>query len=147
MDAKMQIRLPKEMYEKFKEIAEGNAQVPSLLVRQWIKDYINKNQEEETKMREIDVRVSSDWLKENMETLYDGILEWAEFFAEDEFNSFSPDDLEELKEGFEADISVSRFGDKWKIATYINGDTVPWFYEDLDTYPKNEVTALMHLAE
>lgn len=142
----MQIRLPKEMYEKFKEIAEGNAQVPSLLIRKWIKEYI-ENQKEEIEMKEIDVHVSSDWLKENMETLYDGILEWAEFFAEDEFNSFSADDLEELKEGFDADITVSRFGDKWKIATYINGDTTPWFCDDLDTYPENEIAALMHLAE
>lgn len=42
MDAKMQIRLPKEMYEKFKVVADRNAQVPSLLVRKWIEDYIKK---------------------------------------------------------------------------------------------------------
>lgn len=143
----MQIRLPKEMYETFKKIAAEKSQVPSLLVRKWIEEYINKNQKEETKMKEFDVRVSSDWLKENMETLYDGILEVAELFAEDEFNSFSADDLEELKEGFDADITVSRFGDKWKIATYINGDTTPWFHDDLDTYPENEIAALMHLVE
>ena len=143
----MQIRLPKEMYETFKKIAAEKSQVPSLLVRKWIEEYINENQKEETKMKEFDVRVSSDWLKENMETLYDGILEAAELFAEDEFNSFSADDLEELKEGFDADITVSRFGDKWKIATYINGDTTPWFYDDLDTYPENEVKALMDIED
>lgn len=96
-------------------------------------------------MKELDVRVSSEWLKENMETLYDGIIVAAEEFAEDEVNTFSTEDLEELKEGFEADLSVSQFGDKWKIATYINGDTTPWFHDDLDTYPGNEVKALMDI--
>ena len=135
MNTYMQIRMPKEMKDEFQRIANENAQNPSQLVRNWIKDYIEENKKEELNkmLKEVDVRVTSEWLKENMETLYDGILEWAEFFAEDEFNSFSHDDLEELKEGFEADITVSRFGDKWKIATYINGDTTPWFYDDLDT--------------
>lgn len=46
MDAKMQIRLPKELYEEFKNIAKDNAQVPSLLVRKWIESYIKDNKEE-----------------------------------------------------------------------------------------------------
>lgn len=61
MDAKMQIRLPKEMYEKFKEVAAGNAQVPSLLVRNWIEDYINKNQREETEMKKVYKNVELDF--------------------------------------------------------------------------------------
>jgi len=45
LDTKMQIRINKELYENFKTIASENAQVPSLLVRKWIEDYVNKNME------------------------------------------------------------------------------------------------------
>lgn len=149
MNTYMQIRMPKEMKDEFQRIAKENAQNPSQLVRNWITKYIEENKKEELNkmLKEVDVRVTSDWLKENMESLYEGILLAAEQFVEDEYDTFSADDLEELKEGFCADITVSRFGDKWKIATYINGGTTPWFHDDLDTYPENEIAALMHLAE
>lgn len=42
VEAKMQIRLPKEMYDKFKQVAADNSQVPSLLIRKWIENYIKK---------------------------------------------------------------------------------------------------------
>lgn len=47
MDAKMQIRLPKELYEEFKGVAKDNAQVPSLLVRKWIEEYVKENKKGE----------------------------------------------------------------------------------------------------
>jgi len=43
MESKMQIRIPKEQYEEFKRIAKENAQVPSMLVRKWIEEYIKNN--------------------------------------------------------------------------------------------------------
>ena len=43
MESKMQIRIPKEQYEEFKRIAKENSQVPSMLVRKWIEEYIEKN--------------------------------------------------------------------------------------------------------
>jgi len=43
MDAKFQIRLPKELYQKFKDISKSNAQTPSLLVRNWIEKYVEEN--------------------------------------------------------------------------------------------------------
>ena len=95
--------------------------------------------------KEMDVIVTSHWLKENMESLYEGILIAAEGFADDEFNTFSADDLKEMKQGFTAALTVSNVGGKWKLATYINDDTTPWFYDDLETYPNDEIKALMLL--
>lgn len=43
MDAKFQIRLPKELYQKFKDISKNNSQTPSLLVRNWIEKYVEEN--------------------------------------------------------------------------------------------------------
>lgn len=42
----MQVRLSKELYDHFKEIAQSNLQVPSMLVRKWIEDYVEENKEE-----------------------------------------------------------------------------------------------------
>lgn len=46
MDTRFQIRINKELYEQFKIIAADNAQTPSLLVRKWIKNYVDNNKEE-----------------------------------------------------------------------------------------------------
>ena len=46
MDAKFQIRLPKELYDQFKGMTKENAQVPSLLVRKWIEQYVEENKQE-----------------------------------------------------------------------------------------------------
>lgn len=42
-------RIDKTLKQEFYAIAEENAQVPSLLIRKWIEEYV-KNNEEETKM-------------------------------------------------------------------------------------------------
>jgi predicted DNA-binding protein len=44
MDKNLQIRIPADTYESFKQMAAKNAQTPSLLIRKWIEDYIEKNQ-------------------------------------------------------------------------------------------------------
>ncbi len=46
METQMQIRLPKKLKEQFKTIANNNSQIPSLLVRNWIEEYVAKNKEE-----------------------------------------------------------------------------------------------------
>ncbi|WP_165820931.1 hypothetical protein [Pueribacillus theae] len=38
------IRIEEELRDKFKKIAEENAQTPSLLIRNWIEKYIKENQ-------------------------------------------------------------------------------------------------------
>lgn len=97
-------------------------------------------------MRELDVRVSSEWMKKNMPELYDGIITAAEMFAEDEVNIFTHEDLTELKEGFDATLTVSDWGNgKYMLATYINDDTNAWFHDDLEDFPDNEIEALMSL--
>lgn len=40
----LNVRITEELRDKFKEIAESNAQVPSLLIRQWIEEYVRKNE-------------------------------------------------------------------------------------------------------
>ena len=47
MDANIQIRISKEMKDKFRRIAKENAQNPSQLIRNWIEKYI----EEESKKK------------------------------------------------------------------------------------------------
>jgi len=42
----LNIRISEEMRDEFKELAEGNAQTPSILVRNWIEDYIKENKGE-----------------------------------------------------------------------------------------------------
>lgn len=99
-------------------------------------------------MKEMIVRVSSEWMKENLPNLYDGLLDLAETFADDEFDSFSFDDLEEMKKGFEADIVVSEFADgRWDVATFIVGDTTPWSIDLLETFEEEEIEALMSLED
>ncbi|GGE47484.1 hypothetical protein GCM10011391_27870 [Pullulanibacillus camelliae] len=39
------VRIEEEIRDKFYKIADKNAQNPSLLIRKWIADYINKNEE------------------------------------------------------------------------------------------------------
>lgn len=100
-------------------------------------------------MKELNVRVSSEWMKENLPTLYDGLLILAETFANDEFDSFSFEDLEEMKtEGFYADIDVSEFTEgRWQVITYVNGSTEPWSTDELETFEKEEIEALMSLED
>lgn len=99
-------------------------------------------------MKEMSVKVSSKWMKENLPTLYDGLLILAETFANDEFDNFNFDDLEEMKKGFEADITVSEFTEgRWKIITYVNSSTEPWTVDDLETFEKEEIEALISLED
>jgi len=53
MDVKMQVRLPEELRSEFKKTADDNAQVPSLLIRKWIENYIGENSKEEIKMEKL----------------------------------------------------------------------------------------------
>lgn len=39
----IQARIPESMRNEFREIAEGNAQNPSALIRLWIENYIKEN--------------------------------------------------------------------------------------------------------
>jgi len=39
----LNIRISEEMRDEFKRISEENAQTPSMLIRKWIEDYIEKN--------------------------------------------------------------------------------------------------------
>lgn len=99
-------------------------------------------------MKEMSVKVSSKWMKENLPTLYDGLLILAETFASDEFDNFGFNDLEEMKKGFKADITVSEFTEgRWKIITYVNDYTEPWAVDDLETFEEEEIEALMSLED
>ena len=99
-------------------------------------------------MKEMSVRVSSQWMKENLPNLYEGLLILAEQFANDESNTFSYEDLEEMKEGFQADIVVSEFADgRWDVTTFIVGDTTAWTVDPLETFEKEEIEALMSLED
>ena len=49
MNTYMQIRMPKEMKDEFKRVANENAQNPSQLIRNWIEKYIEENKIEENK--------------------------------------------------------------------------------------------------
>ena len=99
-------------------------------------------------MKEMSVRVSSKWMKENLPTLYDGLLILAEQFANDENNTFSFEDLEEMKEGFEADIVVSEFADgRWDVTTFIVGDPTAWSVDLLEAFEEEEIEALMSLED
>lgn len=42
-DKFLQIRISAELHKKFKQTAAENMQVPSLLIRKWIEDYVEKN--------------------------------------------------------------------------------------------------------
>ncbi len=37
------VRITEELRDKFKEVAESNSQVPSLLIRKWIEEYVKEN--------------------------------------------------------------------------------------------------------
>lgn len=74
-------------------------------------------------MEKLEVHVSSEWLKDNMKSLYEGIL------------AVNKD----LHKGFEAYITVS---ESKKISTHIDEDTEPLFFDELDAYPETEVQAL-----
>lgn len=150
MDANMQIRMPKEMKDEFQRIAKENAQNPSQLVRNWITKYIEENKKEELNkmLKEVDVRVTSDWLKENMEFLYDAILNQAEEFAEDETNTFTHEEFDEMKsEGFEVSISISDYGTHWAVIVYVNDDTSAWFHDNVKTWATEDLEKLIKLAE
>lgn len=150
MNAYMQIRMSKEMKDEFQRIAKENAQNPSQLVRNWIKDYIEENKKEELNkmLKEVDVRVTSDWLKENMEFLYDAILDQAEEFAEDETNTFTHEEFEEMKsEGFEVSISISDYGTHWAVIVYVNDDTSAWFHDNAKTWFKEDLEKILKLGE
>ena len=45
----MQIRLPLHLRNKFNEIAKKNNKIPSKLIRDFMRDYINKNSGEDAK--------------------------------------------------------------------------------------------------
>lgn len=99
-------------------------------------------------MKEMSVRVSSKWMEENLPTLYNGLLDLAEIFADDDFDIFSFDDLEEMKKGFEADITVTEFTEcSWKIIAYVNGSSEPWSVDDLESFEKEEIEALMSIED
>ncbi|WP_373894479.1 hypothetical protein [Virgibacillus sp. CBA3643] len=46
METQMQIRIPKQLKDDFRKIAENNAHNTSALVRKWIENYIEENKEE-----------------------------------------------------------------------------------------------------
>lgn len=150
MEAYMQIRMPKEMKDEFQRIANENAQNPSQLVRNWIKDYIEENKKEELNkmLKEVDVRVTSEWLQQNIEDLYDTIIEKAEEFAEDETNTFTKEEFEKMKsEGFEVSISISDYGTHWDLIVYVNDDTSAWIHESVLNYTNEELKKIIKLAE
>ena len=45
----MQIRLPLHLRNKFNEIAKNNNKIPSKLIRDFMRDYVNKNSGEDVK--------------------------------------------------------------------------------------------------
>src|SRR5690606_18692043 len=99
-------------------------------------------------LKEVDVRVTSEWLQQHMEDLYDTILDKAEEFASSDTNTFTKQELEKMKnEGFEANICLSDYGTHWAIIIYINEDTSAWIHEDIRNYTDEELKKIMKLAE
>ena len=150
MDANIQIRMPKEMKDEFYRITQQNAQNPSQLIRTWISRYIaeNKKKELDEMLKEVDVRVTSEWLQKNIEDLYDAILDKAEEFASSDANTFTQEEYEDMKNnGFEANITISDYGTHWDLIVYVNDDTSAWIHEEAINYTEEELKKIIKLAE
>ena len=150
MDANIQIRMPKEMKDEFYRITQQNAQNPSQLIRTWISRYIaeNKKKELDEMLKEVDVRVTSEWLQKNIEDLYDAILDKAEEFASSDANTFTQEEYEDMKNnGFEANITISDYGTHWDLIVYVNDDTSAWIHENVLNYTNEELKKIIKLAE
>lgn len=92
------------------------------------------------------IRVESDWLKENAETLYDGILAQLDQFAADPQSPTKEEDVERWKkEGFMADI----YFDEQELHTTAGFDveelsTQPtWFVDKYEDYDREELKNLL----
>lgn len=97
------------------------------------------------------VTVSSDWLKENLPTTYDGIMIRAEEYADDDTNTFTHDELNEWKEqGFFCHIGLYEGMKKGSFETHttpygLNDSPAhdPWFVDHLDGYSNSERETLL----
>ena len=84
------------------------------------------------------IRVDSDWLRENAETLYDGILEKLEEFAAEPDNATNEEDVEQWKsEGFMVDLyfGETEMGTTAGFDVQELNNEPTWFtdrYEDMD---------------
>lgn len=99
-------------------------------------------------LKEVDVWVTSEWLQQNIEDLYDTIIEKAKEFALSDTNTFTQQAFEKMKnEGFEANICLSDYGSHWAVIVYVNEDTSAWIHEDIRNYTEEELKKIMELAD
>lgn len=92
------------------------------------------------------IRVEAGWLKENAETLYDGIIAKMEQFAADPKNQTTEKDVERWKkEGFVADI----YFDEQKLHTTAGFDLeelsnqTTWFVDKYEDFDQKELKNLL----
>ena len=92
------------------------------------------------------IRVEASWLKENAETLYDGIIAQMDLFAADPQNKTTEKDVERWKkEGFVADI----YFDEQKLHTTAGFDLeelsnqTTWFVDKYEDFDQKELKNLL----
>ena len=115
----LNIRISEEMRDEFKQIAEDNAQTPSMLVRKWIENYIKENKEE-NKMK---VVISK---KKN----HEGVIgkEFEEVYGEYEIDA-ALEHIKEITEEYESELNANGFeltdndkvNDIYSVSELING--------------------------